>query len=1019
MANPEEVKLYVRFALDQLPDHNAHFDFEHICRHLTEQFICSNVLPATGPVSAGGDQGRDFETFRTYLREELGPHGAFLGLVSDGTIAFICTTQANGVVSKIRNDIGKVCASGNPVHEIHAFSLVPVPVAKRHELQSEVLKSHNVHLEFHDAESIANLLAKPQGFWIAERFLSIPAEIRPDVTSASDKHSTEYVDRRRRWREKDSPNLTLGDFIDLKTGLREAVFHQRVREDLPFWIGLLRQLLAIPELPVHIQQRGRYELVVATFRGTGNFRPVDHVARVYLNESLNESEPARLVDAQTLLLYANTAVRHELTSLMPDELQDWNNQLTSRIQELLPHETLHRRASLLFALGQLGLHPDLSGTAMQGASEQVRIPERWETVVGQPTLADFSLTEDLVFTDESRTLSAWSELMRSLEEVPLFPIQTLANLIQLLVPLWSKQAEWRRLLDAADNAVGKQIGKHALAARARDRAMTFLRGGRHLDALEEFHRAKIDWWTGATVRGSLLAMVFIAELYLRLRLPQASKSYALATAFIAASKRDEKLADLIPTGLLIAANADFAAGAWRSASELCELGLVAQHQFIEDGIYSERHQELVEQSLSNLAHITACARNVDPDLAAHVDAITGRLGVQQIIAETANMLELKDEDFWESVGDKALVARPFSDLSELRYIRFSALGTDWSLITANDIESALMAERFAAAAQVILVALAREDMCLMQTQIRVRIRKGEQGCIPDVDRIKSRPSNDGREWMVRLSPVRNSDRENPEEIDNELLMALTAILREASLLPDDDFRMCIERAFESGLRNKLSPGRPYDQLVAAFTADSEPEILGSRYLTPWDCGDGTFAAHEELLWQDGPGPTYTKDRAMQLLQTRYDNLAKSLRFTVEALASSEKFCHTVETLRARNWLDWHILTAIFNIVMDYRFPYEPSNSVSEEAQRESLEADFQFESATSEPVPVGFFSPEMMDQHRQCSMFPLLNHWGLELQQETPDIPAIERLLAERYRYWDDDVPHENPFPTSSGSKNQ
>ena len=772
MANPSQVKEQVRFALDQLPVHNAHFTFEHICRHLTEQFICTNVLPATGPVSAGGDQGRDFETFRTHLRKELGPHGAFLGLVSEGTSAFICTIQADNVVSKFRDDINKVCASGHPVREIHAFSLVPVPVAKRHELQTEVLNSHKVYFELHDAESISNLLAKPRGFWIAEQFLSIPAEIRPEVATNGDDHPAEYVARRRRWREKGSPNPTLGDFIDLKTGLREAVFHQRARGDLPFWIGLLRQLLAIPELSAHIQQRGRYELVVATFRGTGDFHPVDDVARAYLDESLNESEPIRLGDAETLLLYANTAVRYRLTSLTLAEIQDWNNHLTSRIQELIPHETPHRRASLLFALGHLGLHPDLSKIDIQGTDKQVRLPERWETPVSQSTLVNFSLPEDLVLTDESRTLLAWSELMNCLDDVPLFPIQTLADIFQLLVPLWSKQAEWRRLLDAVDDAIVKRVGKNALAARARDRAIAFLRDERHLDALEEFHRARIDWWAGETVRESLLAMIVIAKLYLNLWLPQASKSYALAVAYIATLRSDEELADLIPIGLLMAGNADFAAGAWCSASELCELGLVAQHQFIEDGIYSERHQKMVEDALSNLAHITACARSVDPDLTACVDAIANRIGFQQIIADTADVLDAKDKDFWKSVGDtgqtqsrfqssakariqgrhptcrsgnharhrpdspaqgdfafvlvgdRGLVGRPFSDLGDLRYIRFSALGTDWSLIAENDTESVLVAERFAAAAQVMLVALAREDLCLVQTQIRVRIRCG-------------------------------------------------------------------------------------------------------------------------------------------------------------------------------------------------------------------------------------------------------------------------------------------------------
>ncbi len=1018
MANPSEVKAQVRFALSQLPVQNAYFVFEHICRHLTEQFICTNILPATGPVSAGGDQGRDFETFRTYLRKELGPYGAFLGLVSEETIVFICTTQAKDVLSKLRDDIEKVCAPRHPVHQIVAFTLEAVPVAKRHTLQDEVLESHNIRLEFHDAESISNLLARPQGFWIAEQFLSIPAEIRPDAPEASDNHSTDYVDRRRKWREKDSPNPTVGDFIDLKAGLRESVFHQRARGDLPFWIGLLRKFLAIPELPVSIQQRGRYELVVATFRGIGDFRPVDDVARAYLDESLNESEPIRLGDAQTLLLYANTAFRCGLTSLMPAELQDWNIHLTRRIQELIPHETPHRRASLLFVLGHLGLHPDLSKIDIQATREQVRLPERWETTASQSTLADFSLPEDLVLINESGTLSAWSKLMTNIEEVPLFPIQTLADILQLLDPLWSKQTEWRSLLDAAENAVGKQTGKHALAVRARDRAIKFLQNERHLEALEEFHRAKIDWWAGETVRGSLLSMIFIAELYLKLRLPQASKSYALAIAYIAALRDDEELADLIPAGLLMAANADFAAGAWYSALELCELGLVAQNQFIEDGVYSERHQQMVEESLSNLAHITACARTVNPDLTAYANAMTDRIGFQKIIADTANILDAKDKDSWESVGDKGLVARPFSDLGDLRYIRFSALGTDWSLIAANDIETALMAERFAAAAQVMLVALAREDLCLVQTQFRVRIGSREQGCTSDADGVESLPSNDGREWMVRLSPVRDSDNANPEEIDVELLTTLTTILREASLLPVDLFDTSLKRAFESGLRNKISPGRPYDQLVAAFTKDRESEIQRLQYTTPWDCSDGTFTAHNELRWQQGPGPTYSKDKANQLLQTRYDNLAKSLRFTIEVLASSEEFQQTVETLRARNWLDWHILTAILSIVMNYRFPADPLNPISEEAEKEMFEAAFQLESATAKPVPIGFFSLDKMDNHRCFAMLPLLNHWGLELQQETPDFPAIERLLAKRYGYWDDDVPHDDPFPDSSGATN-
>ncbi|MEE8270693.1 MAG: hypothetical protein V3R98_03030, partial [Alphaproteobacteria bacterium] len=55
----------IRFNISELKARNAHHDFEHLCRHLARLRVYSNVLPATGPVGAGGDAGRDFETFKT------------------------------------------------------------------------------------------------------------------------------------------------------------------------------------------------------------------------------------------------------------------------------------------------------------------------------------------------------------------------------------------------------------------------------------------------------------------------------------------------------------------------------------------------------------------------------------------------------------------------------------------------------------------------------------------------------------------------------------------------------------------------------------------------------------------------------------------------------------------------------------------------------------------------------------------------------------------------------------------
>ena len=247
----------------------------------------------------------------------------------------------------------------------------------------------------------------------------------------------------------------------MKTGLREATFQQEAQGDLPFWLGLIRQVLANPECPVRVRQRARYELVVATFRGMHEFRPVDDVARVYLEEALNETEPARLLDASALLMYSNTAVQWGVTSLTPPELADWNARLTTHAQALVAHETAetpHRRANLLYAIGLLGLHPALWESDVQNFIKESYGQDQRNLGDELPDLADISLPDGHFFADASLAFSAWSEIISNLKETPLFPVESLADILQLLVPLWSRQAEWKELLDRVDAALNQSQG---------------------------------------------------------------------------------------------------------------------------------------------------------------------------------------------------------------------------------------------------------------------------------------------------------------------------------------------------------------------------------------------------------------------------------------------------------------------------------------------------------------------------------------------------------------------------------
>lgn len=888
MANPAQLAEQIKFALAQIPAANAQHRFEHICRHLTQQFICSNVLPATGPVSAGGDQGRDFETFRSYLRSELGQHGAFLGLVSEGTIAFVCTTQADGVVAKVRSDINTVCGSGHPVHEVRAFTLNPVPVGRRHALVDEVREAHGIRLEFHDVESIAELLALSEGFWIAEQHLAIPAELRPDAPPDDGDLPETYLERRVLWRERRVEDATLAVFLDLKAGLRESVYSEAARNDLPFWLGLMRELLARPDSSAETQQHARYELIVATLRGTGEIRLVDDVARTYLDDSLTETEPARLEDACTLLMYACGAALRGVTTIRSDDLDRWSGALAQRIGELVPSETPHRRAALLSALGFLGLHPVLSEDDLP---EPGPIPAEIDTPPWAPI--ESTLTHEYEYRDPVRALSAFTELMDRLGETPLYPLHTLALIIQFQMPLWSTQAEWRELLERIDIETAARGGRSIVAERARDRAMALMGNDQVLPALEELHRAQVEWWSGDTLRGSVLAALTIAQLYRDLYLFAVAKAYALAAAVTAANNSDEDLVDLAPRGLMIAGSCEFFSGAWCRAAELYDLALVAQHEVGRGGVNLDE-DTMAQEAMLHLGYILLCARHTNPELASEIETLVERSGALALINELIDDRPERHADSWQSFGEGQLSNRPFSDTGYTRCIRFAALGTSWTLLTDNDDETVLIAERFAAGVQAMLAALAHEDLCLVPTAITVRIEVRQQQAPAASEQIEARPSNDGREWVVRLAPTGADSRPDLEAVHADLFGALSVILREASLLPGDNFSSAMERGFQRGLGNRLMTAVQLEEFVDTFAVEQQSGFDRRTVEMPWNSLGGHSANMKSFDGKTVPAqPTQSTQR------TNYCTTAIGLFLKAYELHSQD--C----SLRSNSQWSWH------------------------------------------------------------------------------------------------------------------
>jgi hypothetical protein len=1001
---PDERRAFIRFQLDALGERNGHHEFEHICRRVAGARIASNLLPSTGPVSGGGDQGSDFETHPTELPAELGPHGVFLALTSGAPLAFVCTIQQTKLRAKLLDDVGKALEEKPSVERVHAFITGPLSKAQRSKAIHEAGEKHGIELVVHDAAYLSEQLAEPDLYWVARRYLDAPAELAPAEPEPSGAAPAWYVADRERWRSRE-PLPTLGDILDLKDGLRRATFHDDARPDLPFWLELMRPL-ADPAQPGAIRQRARYEVAVAVLRGQRTLLPADELVRAYLPEAAREQSPERLQEASVLLMYATGAKARGQTSLSIEELVDAGDGLRAHVTELLSKDPPpNRRARLLMTLGHLNVHLNPRTIAEPAEPEALPDVRGWVTEDEEFAAPQIEQTVPAhALVDVDAAMAAWTELATSLEDARLFPIDDLASVLSPLAPVLFDHPDWRELNALVDDALANQAGQATVAARCRDRAISLRRAGRIREAIGELHRVQIDWWSGDTLRGAMLASLLLASCYQQLEMQHAALQQALTVAYVAHTADNEQVQDLLPSALALAALAEYRTGAWLGACELTEIVLMAAMALLEGGVDPE--QEPFDALVVHAGMTAAAAQTMVPCALDAIRAAQARCQLDALLGGDPLDPELgapRSCAEWDELAQGELAGPPFADLADEYTLRFAALGTSWTIrADGGDRLAERAAHRLAAGMQALLVALADEDLCLMPCTIDITVGVADTQT-PDsiTERTRWMPSGSGRRWRFELTPVARSI-DNPEPIADELLAVLVTVLADATLLPAGPYQETITRSFQEGLGHKLFFGRPYDELRLLFEDRDLRDAVPSDCRRPLSPRWETLAS-AELPQRTDPGPGFSVEDARENARARCEKAGARLPRQLQLLRKTAGFARTVAELRGSGWRDHHILSSVTNITLNYRARELGIDLRDREAGEELIARP---ETADSPLVPPAEFTPDAMEQARRYALPAVLATWGLMLHSPTPDLDAVEAVLADRYAYWTADSPY-------------
>jgi hypothetical protein len=977
MKNRYQLRQFIRFQLDQMSAKNEHHLFEELAFELARQTVSRRLVPATGPVQAGGDQGRDFESFRSYLANS--PIGSCVaaGMDGDDVLVFGCTLDKK-LEGKIKGDIKTMCGSDPKPDAIYYYTMPDLPVAKRHELQAWCRKQHNSRLEVFDGQAIANLLAEPEHFWIAEQFLAIPAEMYPPIEA-----DREYARLKERWFEGTREIANQADLTEVKRGLRKATFKSELKPDLGKWLSLMEGVARSQQGPN--QRRALYEIAVAQLRGRGTLDSAEWAVEQFFQSFAQEPDPpaSEVEDATLLGSYAVSAFHQGDYSGPVEKALAWANQARVSIDRALAGDLPNgSRFRLLLVRGHLDFD-----AAAAADTEDVRA---------------------------EKLLKYWELATDIAEASPFADADALATLLEMVVPAIGDHIRFRALADRVDNIVFERGGKAAAADQARKRALKYLTADRLTLAVDQLQRVKEGWFTSENMRGSVLAMLQLAQAYLALNLPLAARYYAAAAIYAIGHHTAGDLRPLMADAAFLYADSYLLNG--EGLSYMVAVGCAAEIHlnFTADPVELEE-QPGFSAAIVQTSQMRAMIATAAPSLLKRADVILD--GWASDPAYGGAIRELSGKKPWSAMSVAEIEARLaeqtgqglFNDVGAKLRFQWHALGINWSI--EADAKSRIDAERIGAALQIALVDLSDEDLLIIPGEVHICI---EIGGNPPAS-MQQQPDNGILRFVIALPTTG----ETSDEAARTMAMVSTIILQ-ATAMPFDEYRAVLEAKMKRGLTARAFWVQPAGRLlrgVRSLLLGDLPDLTGETQPT---LAEPPPLAHPELAWRDGPAPGYSTKRAEIALRNRYTRTATVAKAIIPQLMANPASRQALGEQHRLGVPDWQLINAIFNFTLNASMEEElggPLLGGTPDINGVMQRAMIRLEAGEMPKIDVAKFDADLLKFQMDLNVTATLKGWGLELHRRTPDGPAIRRFLDARFNSSTDDIPHEDYFGWGSPSE--
>ena len=325
----------------------------------------------------------------------------------------------------------------------------------------------------------------------------------------------------------------------------------------------------------------------------------------------------------------------------------------------------------------------------------------------------------------------------------------------------------------------------------------------------------------------------------------------------------------------------------------------------------------------------------------------------------------------------------------------------WAVTWEQSYTNTCGAESLVAALQCLLSSRDEDDLCLFPVRVRIvletnaaayRVGYGEARC--EVPLSVELPWNNGGMGEDAI----------------ETLYSAIRIINLVSALRSEELEPKLKDFWDA--RGGAIPADSYPRL---FTHVYEKTQFNEVIASSLDLKDCAWLAEtpQEVTANRKVHPRYDAEKALGDIRRRYQWFSGQLRYTMPALRQDRTFMGVVKSLQRQGWKEWHILLAINNIRMNHIVrSLVPDDATDEQAQRIADSIRTRDEAESDPPPPLIKLDETSLKEALEASQLVTLTLMGFECRCGAPRFVGIDRFL-HRFRYWDDDVPHDPFFDTT------